>query len=98
MAVFSIWDARFPESARTRGLETVQAIWADMQSYAGYLSHELIEDLDDSGHILVISRWASRESADTTLREYAENPNRLLVDQLVSTPRTRFVGRVVQGV
>jgi quinol monooxygenase YgiN len=95
MTVFSIWDARFPEPARAAGLQTVQAIWADMQSLEGYVSHELIEHLDDPGHLLVLSRWTSRERADITLREYADNPNRVRADQLVSTPRTRFVGRLV---
>jgi quinol monooxygenase YgiN len=42
-----------------------------MTRFDGYVAHELIEDLDDSGHLLVVSQWASREHADEALREYA---------------------------
>lgn len=48
-----------------------EAIWRDMQSFEGYLSHELLVDADDPGHLLVVSQWTSREHADETLRLYA---------------------------
>jgi heme-degrading monooxygenase HmoA len=64
-----------------------------MRGYAGYLGHELLEDLDDPGHILVISRWSSREHADETLQDYADNPNAKAANRLVRRPRRRFVAR-----
>jgi quinol monooxygenase YgiN len=74
------------------GRRVTEAIWRDMVDFDGYLSHELIEDLDNSGHLLVVSRWASREHADAALREYAGSPNARRANELVSRPRTRFVG------
>jgi hypothetical protein len=32
-----------------------------MLCFDGYLSHELIQDLDQ-GHLFVVGRWASREA------------------------------------
>jgi heme-degrading monooxygenase HmoA len=62
-----------------------------MQSFQGYVGHELLHDLDDPGHLLVVSRWESREHADQVLAEYASNPNALKANRLVASPRRRFL-------
>lgn len=92
MTVYSIWEFHYPAAAAGRGLELAEAIWVDMRGFDGYLSHELIQDLDDPGHIQVVSRWSSRERADATLVEYADHPNVEEVTRLVDRPRVRFVG------
>src|SRR5262245_44050825 len=46
-----------------------------MPIFPGYLRHALIEDLDDPGHLFVISEWESREAADKVLTDYAGSPN-----------------------
>lgn len=91
MAIFSIWESQFPPKARTEGLDVTERIWDDMLGFEGYLGHELLQDLDDPGHLLVVSRWDSRESADKALVEYAINPNAVKANRLVSQPRQRFV-------
>ncbi len=68
-----------------------ERIWEDMQGYEGYVGHELLQDLDDPGHLLVVSRWTSREHADQTLVQYAGNPKALEANRLVASPRRRFV-------
>ena len=62
-----------------------------MPCFDGYLAHELIQDLDRPGHLIVISRWASREAADAAM-SYASHPNAKRADQLASQPRRRTVG------
>ena len=65
-----------------------------MLSFDGYLEHELIEDLDDPGHLLVVSRWESREAADAAL-SYASHPNAMRVNgtgQRTSPPHARRRG------
>ncbi len=97
MPVFFVWESHFPLEASEAGRELTEAIWRrDMPGFDGYVSHELIEDLDDPGHLLVVSQWTSRERADVSLREYA-SPNVQRVNELVSRPRTRFVGRGVSS-
>lgn len=93
MAVFSIWESRFPPERAERGRAVTEAIWQDMLAYPGYLRHTLVEDLDDPGHLFVISEWESRDAADQTLTDYRGNPNATLANELVSEPRVRTLGR-----
>jgi len=95
MSVYAVWDSHFAPDELQEGRAITEAIWRDMTQFDGYLGHELIEDLDDSGHLLVVSRWTTRERADETLRRYAGHPNAQRVKELVSRPRTRFVGHAV---
>jgi quinol monooxygenase YgiN len=91
MSVFSIWESRYPPERVDEGLDLTRAIWTDMLQFDGYLDHELVQDLDDSGHLIVVSRWRSRDAADTAL-SYASHPNAMRADGLVSEPRSRTVG------
>ena len=91
MAVYSIWESRFSAETADEGLGVTEAIWRDMLGFEGYLEHELIQDLDQPGHLFVVSRWASREAADAAM-SYAAHPNARRAEQLVSEPRRRTVG------
>ncbi len=61
----------------------------------GYLGHELVRDLDDPGHLLVVSRWTTRLRAEDSLVEYSGHPNAQRAEHLVSEPRRRFVGQAI---
>ena len=91
MSIYSIWESRFPAERVEEGLEVTRAIWHDMLSFDGYLAHELIQDLDEPGHLIVVSRWASRDAADAALT-YASHPNAVRANQLVNAPRRRTLG------
>jgi hypothetical protein len=41
MAVYSIWESRFPSGSAADGLRITTAIWDDMPGYDGYLGHEI---------------------------------------------------------
>jgi heme-degrading monooxygenase HmoA len=96
MPIYSVWESHFPAEAVREGRAVTERIWLDMLQFDGYLSHELIEDLDDAGHLLVVSRWTTRERADEVLREYAGHPNARRANELVSRPRTRFLGHTIR--
>ncbi len=91
MSVYSIWESRFPADAAEEGIRATKAIWRDMLSFDGYVDYELIQDLDEPGHLLVVSRWASREAAEAAM-SYASHPNARRADELVGEPRRRTVG------
>ncbi len=91
MPIYAIWESRFPAPAATQGLEVTEAIWSDMREFDGYLSHELLVDIDAPGHLLIVSQWASRQRADETLEKYATHPNALTANRLVAEPRRRFL-------
>ena len=95
MSIYSVWEFRFPEQNAQEGLGVAEDIWRDMLSFEGYLGHELVRDLDDTGHLLVVSRWTTRQHADDSLVEYAGHPNARRAEQLVREPRGRFVGEAV---
>ena len=98
MPVFSIWESRFPAANAEQGREVTEAIWREMPGFAGYLRHVIVEDLDDAGHLLVISEWESREAADNVLVDYATSPNARLANELVAEPRRRTIGIAVHPV
>ena len=91
MSVYSIWESHFPAEKAEEGISATQAIWRDMLSFDGYVSHELIQDLDEPGHLFVVVEWESREAADAT-HSSSPHPNAKRVDALVSQPRSRTVG------
>jgi quinol monooxygenase YgiN len=93
--VYAVWESHFPPEEMQEGRAITEAIWRDMRQFDGYLTHELIEDLDDPGHLLVVSQWTSRQRADESLRQYANHPSAQRANELVSRPRTRFVGHAV---
>jgi quinol monooxygenase YgiN len=97
MPVYSVWESHFPPEEMPQGRAITEAIWRDMTQYDGYVSHELIEDLDDPGHLLVVGQWTTRKRADEVVREYATHPSAQCANELVSRPRTRFVGHGVPG-
>ena len=97
MPIFAIWESRFPASRVATGRAVTEAIWRDMPCFEGYLSHELLVDVDDPGHLLVVSQWASREHADESLRLYAEHPNARGANNLVAEPRRRILATRAGG-
>jgi heme-degrading monooxygenase HmoA len=97
MAIYSIWESRFPPQAAAEGRAVTEAIWRDMPGFAGYLDHELLVDADDSGHLLVVSRWATREHADTSLAAYAGHPNARAANRLAAEPRRRTIATEADG-
>jgi quinol monooxygenase YgiN len=97
MPIYSVWESHYPPAAAKEGRAITEAIWCDMPQFEGYLAHQLIEDLNDPGHLLVVSQWTSRQHADKVLREYTKHPNARRANELVSRPRTRFLGHAVPG-
>lgn len=95
--MFSIWESHFPPENAAEGLRVTEAIWAEMATFAGYINHTLVRDLDDEGHLIVVSEWENREVADEVLRSYAGSANARAAEALVSTPRRRMVGSSVSG-
>jgi len=92
MPVYAVWESHFRPEHAGAGLEVTKAIWQDMQGFEGYLGHELIQDADEPGHLLVVGRWSSREAADTVRDQYAAHPNAQRANTLVREPRRRFIG------
>lgn len=96
MSVYSIWESEFPSDHREEGIEVTCANWRDMPGFDGYLAHEIVEDLDQPGHLIVVSRWTSREAADAAL-SYASHPNAQRANTLAVGARKRTVARMIDA-
>lgn len=96
MGIYVIWESYFPAESASEGLRVTEDIWRDMLILEGYLGHELVRDLDDPGHLLVVSQWTTRQRADEVLVEYATHANARHVAQLVSEPRRRLICEALQ--
>jgi hypothetical protein len=90
MSVYSIWESEFPSDDREEGVEVTRAIWRDMPGFDGYLAHEIVEDLDQPGHLIVVSR----EAADSAL-SYLSHPNAQRANTLAVGARKRTVARMI---
>jgi heme-degrading monooxygenase HmoA len=94
MSIHSIWESTFPADAAEEGRAVTEAIWADMPGFDGYLDHAILEDADQPGHLLVVSRWVSPEAADAAL-SYRSHSNAVRANQLADGPRRRFLARTI---
>ena len=86
-----VWDTWLKSDAMEEGLSLTRRIWSDMQGFEGYISHVILVDQDEVGHILVVSEWKNRDIPDRLRTEYAsaEPVQRLL--PLLARPRDRWV-------
>ncbi len=95
MAVKSMFEFKFPARAREEGLRLARAIGNDMPPLDGYLDHEIIQNVADAGHVMVNTRWASREQADAVLASYNDDPKIKKANELLPGGPRGFVGEVV---
>ena len=66
-----VWETWLKVGSEAEGLRITRQIWSDMQQVNGYVSHQLLVDHDTANHLLLVSRWRSREAADRSRDEYA---------------------------
>ncbi len=95
MSVKSMFEFKFPASSHEEGLNLAQSIGNDMPPLDGYLGHEVIQDVDDPGHLMVSTHWSSREKANTVLAKYVKDAKIERATQLQSGPPVGFVGNVL---
>ncbi len=95
MSVKSMFEFRFPEAAREEGLRLVTKAGTDMIPLEGYLDHEVIQDFSDPGHMMVNTRWATREHATAVLAKYKDGPTIKRITELLPDRPAGFVGDVL---
>lgn len=92
-----VWETWLKPGCEEQGLGLTRMIWADMTGFAGYISHVILRDEDESGHLLVVSKWVSRDTADRIREEYAQAEPVRLITPLLARPRNRWVFAAVNG-
>ncbi|WP_261575893.1 putative quinol monooxygenase [Frankia gtarii] len=94
MAVSSVFDLRFsPESAQ-EGVDLARAIGADMPATAGCTGYDVIRDLADPGHVVIVTRWNTRGDGEAVLGSYFRDPKITRVTELLGHVPTGFLGEL----
>ena len=91
MAVVVIWDTWLKPGAEAEGLRLTRQVWSDMQSFEGYLSHQILADQDAPGHLITLARWRRREDADQVREKYKGSQVIQQLTPLLARPRERWV-------
>lgn len=94
MKVKSMFDFKFPKDTRDEGILLAEAIGNDMPPLDGYLDHEVIQDVEDPGHLMVNTLWQSQEQAATVLDHYQHDANIERATKLIGAPPTGFTGAI----
>ena len=70
MTVSSIFDFHFPQEQAKAGVDVAQSIGSDMTTTEGYVRHDVVHDLTDSGHVAVITQWNEQAQGEAVLAKY----------------------------
>ena len=95
MNVKSMFEFKFSATAREEGLRLAEAVGRDMPACAGYVDHEVIQDVKDPGHVMVNTRWATGEQADAVLSKYNNDSKIKRITELLKGQPGGFVGNVL---
>ena len=94
MSVKSIFEFKFPAQSAEEGVAVARSIGADMPALAGYLDHEIVTDVKDSGHVMVNTHWESADAAWAVLGPYQHDDKVKQATKLIGSEPTGFVGEV----
>lgn len=89
-----VWDTWLKAGEEAQGLALTRQIWEDMRGFAGYVSHQLLYDLDAPGHVIALGVWRSREDADRVRQIYKDSAVVAQLLPLLQRPRERWIAEV----
>lgn len=95
MAAISTFDYRYSPDTRDEGIELCKQIGHDMIPLDGYVDHDVVQDVTDSGHMTVTTKWESAEKAHATLAVYRNDPKIQRTIELLGTESPGFVGELL---
>ena len=95
MTFISMFDFRFPAQHRDEGCDLARAIGADMPPLDGYIGHEVVQDVADPCHVMVNTRWASREQGEKVLDAYQSDGKVKRAEELIPGGPKGFIAAVL---
>lgn len=96
MPVYVIWENQFQTGKAAEGLAINRDIWLDMAGFDGYLGHTVFQDQDKPEHLVVVSKWATREAADRTQQSYATSPRVESLKPFLAARPSRIVSTIAE--
>lgn len=95
MSVASIFDFYFPANKAEEGLAVARSIGADMPATDGYVGHDVIQDVADPGHVVVMTRWSQQSEGEAVLGKYVHNAKVAHAAELLGDAPSGFLGAVL---
>ncbi|MFO0699514.1 MAG: hypothetical protein U0236_09810 [Nitrospira sp.] len=93
MPITIVWDTWLKPGAEIEGLTLTRQIWSDMQSFEGFVSHQMFVDQDIPGHIIALAQWRSLSDADAIRAQYKDSETIRRLTPLLARPRDRWITR-----
>ncbi len=91
MTVTAVLDLHFPAARRDAALAFLEQVLVDTRAFAGSEGVEVLVDMDDPAHVVVVERWASLAHDDAYRSWRAGAGATPLADHLAGPPTlTRF--------
>lgn len=92
-----VWQAWLKEGKEVEGISFAQSHWSELRQFDSYISHRLLIDEDAPAHILIISKWKSRQAVDEIRGCYANSEPTRRLTQLLARPMERWYFREDTG-
>ena len=94
MAVASVFEFRFSPDAAREGVDIARAIGADMPATAGCTGYDVITDIADPGHVIVLTRWNTQGEGEAVLSSYIHDPKVTRATELLQHAPEGFLGEL----
>lgn len=94
MYVASVFDMRFSPETTQEGFELALAIGADMTATDGCSGYDVIRDLADPGHVVIVTRWSAQSEGEAVLGSYPRDPKIARVTELLGHVPDGFLGEI----
>ncbi|WP_419826429.1 hypothetical protein [Sphingomonas sp.] len=95
MPFISTFDFKFPANAHDQAVQITRSIGHDMTELDGYEHHEVIQDVTDPGHLMVNTRWAGLEKAQSVLDSYQHDQKIKQAEALIPGGPQGFIGALL---
>lgn len=92
MSAVSVFDFKFSAENAAEGVELATAVGADMPATNGYIRHEVIRDIADAGHVVVITFWHEQAQGEAVLSHYIDDAKIVRVTELSGAAPSGFLG------
>lgn len=94
MSAASIFEFKFDADNATEGVKLATDVGTDMTKTVGYLRHEVVLDVTDSGHVSVITFWNEQAQGEAVLGKYINDAKIKTATDLAGAAPSGFLGVV----
>lgn len=93
MSITVVWDTWLRPGTEAEGLRLTRQVWSDMRRFEGFVSHHILIDQREPGHIIALAQWRSLKDADAVREQYKDSETIRRLTPLLARPRDRWIMR-----